>query len=132
MDNTLVFVVSHVPVCSCCVCVCVCVCEPLTLDGDDELGDDREDLGSAVLQHVVNTLTGEELVGVDRLTQPVKEQRQVVVIVQLLYLHLGEDTHTHVRKPMQGSMFILHSKGKRLNVLCPCLPLDSQCIHTHI
>jgi len=34
------------------------------LDGDDELWDDWEDLGASVLQHVVNALACEELIGV--------------------------------------------------------------------
>lgn len=40
----------------------------LTLYGDDELGDDGQDLGASVLQHVMDPLAGEELVGMLRLT----------------------------------------------------------------
>jgi len=61
------------------------------LDGDDELRDDREDLGAAVLQHVVDALAREELVRVRRLAQAVEEQGEVVVVVQLLNLHLPCD-----------------------------------------
>lgn len=42
-----------------------------------------------MFQHVVDPLPGKELVGVAGLTEPIKEQGQVVVVVQLLYLHLG-------------------------------------------
>lgn len=67
----------------------------LTFDGDDELGDDGQDLGAPVLEHVVDPLAGEELIGVHSLTQPVEEQREVVVVVELLDLHLRQRTHTH-------------------------------------
>ena len=60
----------------------------ITFDGDDELGDDREDLRAAVLQHVVDALAREELVRVGVLAQAVEKQRQVVVVVQLLDLNL--------------------------------------------
>lgn len=34
----------------------------LTLDGDDELRDDGQDLGAAVLQHVMDSLASQDLV----------------------------------------------------------------------
>ena len=64
----------------------------LTLYRYDELGYDGEDLWSTVLQHVVHSLPGKELVGVAGLTEPVKEEGQVVVVVQLLNLHLQDTT----------------------------------------
>ncbi|KAG8557722.1 hypothetical protein GDO81_016714 [Engystomops pustulosus] len=56
--------------------------------GYNELRDDGKNLGSSVLQHVVDSLTCEKFVGMCRLTKAVKEKRQVVVIIQLLNLHL--------------------------------------------
>lgn len=43
-------------------------CPRLTLDGDDELGDDGQDLGASVLQHVMDSLAGEDLVRMSGLT----------------------------------------------------------------
>lgn len=40
----------------------------LTLDGDDELGNDGQDLGASVLQHVVDSLAGKDLVRMNSLT----------------------------------------------------------------
>lgn len=61
----------------------------LTLDGDDELRHDGEDFGAAVLQHVVDPLPRQDLVRVSGLAQAVEEERQEVVVVQLVDLHLG-------------------------------------------
>lgn len=82
----------------CCLRVTVRRWRPprLTFDGDDELGDDRQDLGSTVLQHVVDPVTGEELVRVNSLTQAVKEHRQVVVVVQLVNLHLRTQMYIYI------------------------------------
>ena len=44
-----------------------------------------------MFQHVVYTLPGKELVGVTGLTKAIKEEWEIVVIVQLFYLHLGRD-----------------------------------------
>ena len=41
-----------------------------------------------MFQHVVDTLSGKELVRVGRFTQTIKEQRQVVMVVQLLNFNL--------------------------------------------
>lgn len=61
---------------------------PLTFDGHDELGDDGKDLAPAVFQHVVDSLPSKKLVGKRHFTEPVEEERQVVVVVQLLDFHL--------------------------------------------
>lgn len=58
------------------------------LDGDDELGDDRQDLGSARLEHVLHALHRQEAVGFLGLTHAVEEDGQVVVVVQLLNVNL--------------------------------------------
>lgn len=59
-----------------------------TLDGDDELWDNRQYLGPSMLQHVMYTLSGKELIWMSGLTQAIKEERQIVMVVQLLYLNL--------------------------------------------
>lgn len=60
----------------------------LTLDGDDELWNDRQYFGATVFQHVMDTLPGKELIGMSSLTQSIKEERQIVMVVQLLYFNL--------------------------------------------
>ena len=58
------------------------------LDRDDELRNDWENLLSAVLEHVFNTGSCKEVVRVRSLAKSVKEERQVMVKVQLVNLHL--------------------------------------------
>ena len=53
----------------------------LTLDWDDQLGDDGEDLGSALFEHVEGSLDRQETVRVVLLTEAFEEHGQVVVIV---------------------------------------------------
>lgn len=90
---------------------------PLTFDGDDELRDDGEDLAPAVLQHVMDPLPGEELVGKGHLAEPVEKQGQVVVVVQLLDLHL-QGHRTGRCEPRAGQSQA--SRGPRLGE--PALP----------
>lgn len=61
---------------------------PLTLDGYDELWNNRQDLTATVLQHVMDALSSEELIGVNCLAQTIKEQGEVVMVVQFFNLHL--------------------------------------------
>lgn len=61
---------------------------PLTLDWYDELWNNRQDLAATVLQHVMDALSSEELIGVNCLAQTIKEQGEVVMIVQFFNLHL--------------------------------------------
>lgn len=69
---------------------------PLTLDGYDELWNNRQDLAATMLQHVVDALSSEELIGVNCLAQTIKEQGEVVMVVQFFNLHLfKKHTHTH-------------------------------------
>lgn len=68
----------------------------LTLDGYDELWNNRQDLTATVLQHVMDALSSEELIGVNCLTQSVKEQGEVVMVVQFFNLHLFK-THTRIQ-----------------------------------
>lgn len=60
----------------------------LTLNGDDELWNNRQYFGPSVFQHVMYTLPGKELIWMCGLTQAIEEERQVVMVVQLLYFHL--------------------------------------------
>ena len=43
-----------------------------------------------MLQHVVDSLPGEELVRMFRFAQAVEKQRQVVMVVELVHLHLTD------------------------------------------
>ena len=60
----------------------------LTLNRDDELRDDGEDLGLAVHEQIANTLDGKESVRILFLTDALHEDRQVVMVVQLAHLNL--------------------------------------------
>ena len=68
---------------------------------DDELRNDGEDLSGSVLQHVVDPLSREELVRMFCLTETLKEERQVVMVVQLLDLDLPSD-FVPLRVVLQG------------------------------
>jgi hypothetical protein len=63
----------------------------LTLNRDDKLGDDREDLGPALLEHVEDTLHGQEAVRVLLFADALEEDGQVVVVVELLDLNFPVD-----------------------------------------
>jgi hypothetical protein len=63
----------------------------LTLDGDDELGDDWEDLSTTLLKHVEDTLDGEESVRILLLTDALEENGEVMMVVELLDLNLPVD-----------------------------------------
>jgi hypothetical protein len=47
------------------------------------LGDDGEDLGTTLLEHVKDTLDGEESVGVDLLADTFEENGEVMMVVEL-------------------------------------------------
>lgn len=63
----------------------------LTLDRDDELGNDWQYFGSSFGQHVKDTLHSEEAVRVLLLTDALEEDRQVVVVVELCHVDLPVD-----------------------------------------
>lgn len=63
-------------------------CVEGSLDGDDELRNDRQDFAPPSLQHVLHPLHCQELVGLLCLPDAVKEDWQVVVVVQLAHVHL--------------------------------------------
>mmetsp|Transcript_70913 Transcript_70913/g.207789 ORF Transcript_70913/g.207789 Transcript_70913/m.207789 type:complete len:288 (+) Transcript_70913:299-1162(+) len=65
------------------------------LDRDDELGHDGQDLGAALLEHVVHALDSEEAVGLLLLADAVEEDGQVVVVVQLIHVDLPGDLAAH-------------------------------------
>ena len=51
-----------------------------------------------MFQHVVHTLTSEELVRMCGLTETVKEEREVVMVVKLLDLNLEEEEEEEEEK----------------------------------
>ena len=59
----------------------------LTFNGNDELRDDGENLSSTLLKHIEDTLNGKETVWVLLLTDSLKENGQVMVVVKLLNLN---------------------------------------------
>lgn len=58
---------------------------------DNELWDDGQDLGTALLKHVEDTLDGQEPVRIHFLSDTLEEDRQVVMVVELLDLDLPVD-----------------------------------------
>jgi hypothetical protein len=56
------------------------------------LRDDGENLGTALLEHVKDTLDGEESIWVLLFADTLEENRQVMVIIKLLDLDLPVDT----------------------------------------
>ena len=69
-------------------CVCIASVARSTFNRNNQLGNHGQDLVSTVLEHIVNALTSEEIVGVFGFTEAVEEQRQVMVIVEFLDFHL--------------------------------------------
>mmetsp|Transcript_2594 Transcript_2594/g.5830 ORF Transcript_2594/g.5830 Transcript_2594/m.5830 type:complete len:313 (+) Transcript_2594:211-1149(+) len=65
------------------------------LDGDDELGNDGKDLGAPFLEHVVHTLHRQEAVRLLLFADAVKEDGEVVVVVELVNVHLPSDLAAH-------------------------------------
>lgn len=63
----------------------------LTLDWDDELGDDGKHLGSSLVEHIEDALHCEESVWVLLLSDALEEDGQVMVVVQLLDLNFPVD-----------------------------------------
>jgi hypothetical protein len=59
----------------------------LTFNGDDELRDDGEHFSTTLLEHIEDTLNGEETIWVLLLTDTLEENGQVVVVVKLLNLN---------------------------------------------
>ena len=66
-------------------------CVEGSLDGNDELGNDWQDLAASCLEHVLHPLHCQELVGLLCFPHPIKEDGQVVVVVQLAHIHLYID-----------------------------------------
>ena len=59
-----------------------------TFDGDDELGDDGENLIAALIEQIVGAENGKGAIGVKLLPGPIKKDRQVVMIIQGFHSHL--------------------------------------------
>jgi len=62
-----------------------------SLDWDDKLGNDGQNLGSTFLKHIKDTLDGQETVGILLLSDALKEDWQVVMVVELHDIDLPED-----------------------------------------
>jgi len=62
-----------------------------SFDWNDELGDNWEHLSSSLLKHVEDSLDGEESVGVGLLADTLKEDGEVMVVVELLDIHFPVD-----------------------------------------
>ena len=63
----------------------------LTLNWDDQLGNDGEDLGTTLLEHVEDTLHSKEAVGVLLFADAFEEDRQVMMIIKLHNIDLPLD-----------------------------------------
>ena len=64
----------------------------LTLNGDDELRNDGENLSTALFEHVKDTLNGQESVWVLLFTNTLEENWKVMVVVKLLNFNLPVDS----------------------------------------
>lgn len=62
-----------------------------SLDRNDKLRDDWEHLGATLLKHIEDTLNGKETVWVSLLTDTLKEDGQVVMVVELHDIDLPEN-----------------------------------------
>ena len=62
-----------------------------SLDRDDKLGDNGQDFAATVLQHIKSALYGKETIRLLLLTQAVKKDGQVVVVVELFNVDLPLD-----------------------------------------
>ena len=60
----------------------------LTFYRDNELWNDRKNLVPPVFQHVVDSLPSEKLIGKCHFTEPIKKQRQIMMVIQLLNFYL--------------------------------------------
>ena len=67
-------------------------CVEGSLDGDDELGDDWQNLAPSCLQHVLYSLHCQELVGLLCFPDSIEEDGQVVAVVQLAHIYLHNHT----------------------------------------
>ena len=63
----------------------------LTLNRDDQLGNNWKDLSATLLKHVEDTLDGEESVWILLFTDTLKEDWEIMMIVELLDLHFPVD-----------------------------------------
>mmetsp|Transcript_113445 Transcript_113445/g.321048 ORF Transcript_113445/g.321048 Transcript_113445/m.321048 type:complete len:205 (-) Transcript_113445:343-957(-) len=79
-------------------------CVQRRLDRDDELWDDRQNLGAALLQHVVSALDRDEPVRVLLFSEPVKEYRQVVVVIEFFDVNLPRELETATVENRHGEI----------------------------
>jgi hypothetical protein len=80
----------------------------LTFYRDNELWNDRKNLVPPVFQHVVDSLPSEKLIGKCHFTEPIKKQRQIMMVIQLLNFYLkGErerEKKCHVKTKVRQSV----------------------------
>jgi hypothetical protein len=62
----------------------------LTLDRNDELWDERQDLGTAMPQHVLDPLLYEELVWMRWFTEAFEEHGKITVVIKFLNVYLAK------------------------------------------
>ena len=68
--------------------------EILTFDGNDQLGDNSNNLSSTLVQELIGTHDGQESVGVHFFSKTIKEDWEIVEIVELSRLHReGDSVH---------------------------------------
>lgn len=64
----------------------------LTLNWDDKLGNNGEHFGTTLLEHIEDTLDGEETVGILLFTDTLEEDGEVVMVVELHDIDFPEDS----------------------------------------
>ena len=63
-----------------------------SLDGNNELGNDRQNFGASLFKHVENSLHSQESVRIGLFSDALEEDGQVVVVVELLDVDLPGDS----------------------------------------
>jgi hypothetical protein len=63
----------------------------LTLDRDNKLRNNREDLGTTFLKHITDTLDGQETVGVNLFTDSFEEDRKIMMVIELRNINFPVD-----------------------------------------
>ena len=75
----------------------------LTLDWNNQLRNDWENLSTALLKHVKDTLNSEETVGILLFSNSLEEDGQVVVVVELLDTVLGFPLNLKLRSMLNSN-----------------------------
>jgi len=64
----------------------------ITLDWDDELGNNWENLGTTLVEHVENTLDGKESVWILLFSDTLEENGEIMMVIELLNFHFPVDS----------------------------------------